>query len=66
MVGFYLIISISMNVFTISVWIPIEPALLIKKAVAHSTAASFFRLKPNFNQLLNAKERKTMVNFGLN
>ena len=30
------------------------------KAAAHSTAASFFRLKPNFNQLLNAKERKTM------
>ena len=42
MVGFYLIISIPMNVFTISVRIPIEAALLIKKAAEHSTAASFF------------------------
>ena len=33
MVGFYLIISISMNVFTISVRIPIEAALLINKKV---------------------------------
>jgi hypothetical protein len=42
MVGFYLIISIPMNVFTISVRIPIEAALLIKKGRRAQRGSLFF------------------------
>jgi hypothetical protein len=49
MVGFYLIISIPMNVFTISVRIPIEAALLIKKGCRAQRDSLAFSIKTDFS-----------------